>query len=179
MISADYFNPFSERCSQAWEDFKELSLEKKVIAIAAAVFGAILTPFFLFTGGVALFRLTVEWLKTTASVGEEQSSEVDDPPPATTFKLEVTDEDLRQGFTGEGVYRISDDQAYYGGFLNGQRHGSGQLTVGICKVYNCEYSLGVLISKDDHPSLYTFNPSYPPYKLLFPNGMGGYLHSVR
>ena len=58
-----YFNPFSDQFRQTIEDFNRLSLDKKIAVAASAIFGAISTFYLLGVGGIALFQLSVRWLK--------------------------------------------------------------------------------------------------------------------
>jgi len=70
----NYCNPFSSHFRQSVEDYKSLSLPRKVAAVAAAIFGAIATPYLLCIGGIALFQLAVKWLKPGEIAAADKTS---------------------------------------------------------------------------------------------------------
>jgi len=70
----NYCNPFSSHFRQSVEDYKSLSLPRKVATVAAAIFGAIATPYLLCVGGVALFQLAVKWLKPGEIASADKTS---------------------------------------------------------------------------------------------------------
>ena len=103
----NYFNPNSERSLESADKFHKLTLIKKVAVVAATIFGAVITPFFLCLGGVALFQLSVKWLSH------------DEYPKISTAKL--------KNYTGAAKYIAPNGDEYTGKFKNGLYHGWGEL----------------------------------------------------
>lgn len=69
------FHSLSRAFSQSIKAYHCLSLEKRVMAVAAAVLGAIITPYFLCVGGILLFHYSVRWLQTASiSCAEDKKS---------------------------------------------------------------------------------------------------------
>ncbi len=145
-----YCNPSTNHFRQTLQDFQSLNLSKKIVAVAAAVFGALTTPFLLCLGGIALFQLAVKWLKTgsgamgnvqnplfaahpnTASraqrIGELRSMMRLDSSEHLDHAVEqgytVLSRDNIDGFTGKGFY-VQPNRIIQGEFVNGQGKGKG------------------------------------------------------
>jgi len=96
----NYCNPFSSHFRQSVEDYKSLSLPRKVAAVAAAIFGAIATPYLLCVGGVALFQLAVKWLKPGEIAAAEKASNL---PQATDQIVLSPEEFIDQLDSGEAL----------------------------------------------------------------------------
>jgi len=166
-IVNNYCNPFSDHFRETVQDFHALSRTKKVAAIAAAVFGALLTPYLLCVGGVALFQLTVKWLKTgiTGEV-ESKTIQVKDKTVSTENKIDRLSRMARipvdkreldaiakgyaivsenNNYTGKGFQRIGGNGSYEGDFVNGQWHGHGIYIYNWeGNIYDGEFSEGYL-----------------------------------
>lgn len=121
--------------------------------MAAGVFGALVTPFLLCSGGFALFQLTVRVLTPTAIRGGSdqptlKTSENGNPISKKTERVEllrllnmpadewqqwaerkgytrVTNENLIQGYTGKGYLISRIGEWYLGDFVNGVYTGTG------------------------------------------------------
>ncbi len=140
-----YINPLSDHFRQSIEDFRSLSLCKKIAAVAAAVFGTIATFYLLGIGGVATFQLAVKWLRTsdktvqTASTSTETHTKPIQTRDKKVSKLremldlsleqmkrnaieegftEVTLNDLLSRFTGQG-WSYDDDFFTQGEYRDG------------------------------------------------------------
>lgn len=145
-----YFNPLSFHYLESVQDFRSLSRLKKVIAVAAGIFGALLTPYLLCIGGVALFQLSVKWLKTEntecvhstdivvrtkVALREDKIAELNQLIRMSIEERErmaveegylvVTQEDIDNRYTGKGFMRFEDGGTYQGEFLEGKFSGTG------------------------------------------------------
>jgi len=148
----NYCNPFVNQFRESVQEFRSLSMPKKVATVAAGVFGALATFYLLGAGGVALFQLSVKWLKTGQSVaGEPKAEQIIKGEQVSTREMKInrlksliylsteeriakaeregyqvlSEEDLA-GFTGKGFY-IEGDEIYQGEVRNGKPDGKGIL----------------------------------------------------
>jgi len=152
-IANNYLNPFSEHFKHSVEKYHQLSVVKKVAAVAAGVFGALVTPFLLCSGGFALFQLTVRVLMPTAIRGgsDRPTVKVSEGLVQVSNKVgtaellrllnmpsddwqqwaerkgytRVTNENLIQGYTGKGYLICRIGERYLGDFVNGVFSGTG------------------------------------------------------
>ncbi len=144
-----HFNPFSTRFRESVQSFQTLPLSRKVAAVALAVFGALMTFYLLCVGGIALFQLSVRWLKTSEGVEkadpvqqvkvkivQTREERVDELKRIMQLSAEerrreaekrgyriLTDDNL-SGYTGKG-YHEDNSYVYQGEFVDGRRHGVG------------------------------------------------------
>ncbi len=125
-----HINPFSNHFRQSVEDFRSLSLCKKIAAVAAAVFGAVATFYLLGIGGVATFQLAVKWLQThKAGVQDADGSSETALNKARNQKvselrrmLQLNHEGRKRKAVEQGFTVITDSTGFSGeGFLQGGR----------------------------------------------------------
>ncbi len=150
-IINNYCNPFSNQFRQSVTHFHDLSLSRKVAAVAAAVFGALATPFLLCIGGVALFQLAVKWLRpiqngaaniqanspTTNKRKETRNAKIEELRGKLALNLEERKREAVEqgytviedptGFSGKGFF-VADDieiggHILQGEFVDGEAHG--------------------------------------------------------
>lgn len=146
----NYFNPFSDHFRESIRNYCTLTLMRKVAAVAAAAFGALLTCYLLGFGGIFFFQLSVKWLQTgeakAGDVGEsvqrasiqmlsrrqviEELERLNRLSPEERIReaLEqgytVLEEGEENGFTGKGLF-MAERYSYQGAYVNGEWHGEG------------------------------------------------------
>lgn len=153
-ISFSYINPFSKEFRESMDDFKLLSVDKKVIVVASSIFGAMMTFFLLGLGGVALFQLTVKWLKSeggserqidsclsaptfgkASSMQEERAQRlyeilVEDDLAFESYVVaqgysRLSNRVIQEGYTGRGYCIHATKSCRAGNFVGGMLEGNG------------------------------------------------------
>jgi hypothetical protein len=158
----NYFNPFSHQFKSASKDYSDLTLNRKVLAVAAGIFGGLFTPFLLFTGSFAGFQFTVKWLRqgdnTVADCTQQTAKETGvfsplntetdsldtstpDEPVNTAVREFGPNEQLGE-FTGVAKKICKDGDIYIGQIHQGSLQGIGKLTSTDGSVYEGQFHQG-------------------------------------
>ncbi len=145
-----HINPFSDHFHQSLQDFKSLSLSKKVSAVAAAILGALVTPYLLCIGAIATFQLAVKWLKPGDCLKENTQNNISGINRHVNRRAQQIAElerllhltpderlenavaqgyrnltpEISSGFSGMG-FQINGYRTYQGKFVDGQQQGHG------------------------------------------------------
>jgi hypothetical protein len=139
----NYFNPFSNQFKESRNDFSNLTLIRKIAAVAAGIFGGLITPFLLFTGSVALFQFAVKLL--VPEFGPD-----DDRKKMTGFCKYTTDQGVvyKANFfngmlQGQGKVTYTNGDCYEGEFLDDIPKGKGKVTYTNGDCYEGEFLDGI------------------------------------
>ncbi len=147
-----YLNPFSNDFQQSFQHYHSLPLVKKAAAVAAAIFGALATPYLLCLGGFVAFQLAVKWLKSSrdavqnADENTETLSRTSQTHNVKVDKLrklfQLSHEERKNKAVEEGFTPLTDPsnysgkgfltytkETYQGNFKNGRRNGKGLLYI--------------------------------------------------
>lgn len=161
MVINNFFNPFSNHFQNSISEYQTLPKYRKALAVITGIIGGILTPFFLCSGSIALFQLSVKWMKNgedsnadkvnQAAISSCVFSQNDERDPPQ----DIYDEDTIGNFSGTALLNFLNADLYEGDFIDGKMHGKGKFTFANGNVYEGNFIDGKI---------------FGTVKFTFPNG---------